>query len=772
MTILATIKSTLQLYDSMSVTLRNTYSSVNLLLKGFESMKDSVGEAFPEAEFSAARAQIQQAEAALKKLDEPIRQAEAAMEEMTVPIQQAETAFKKLDDPIIQAESAMEKMAAPIRQAETVTQQLNTKLQQTDTPIRTAENAQKSFNTSINSGSTSAGNLERKLLNVAAAYVSIQSAEKVLGISDTMTSTKARLDLINDGLQTTKELQDKIYQAAESSRGSYTDMAATVSKLGLLAGDAFNSNNETVKFAELMQKAFTVSGASASESTNAMYQLTQAMAAGKLQGDEFRSIMENAPMLAQAIADYTGLSIGKLKELSSEGAITSEVIKNALFGAGDAIEEKFAAMPMTFSQVWTSFKNKAITAFEPVLDKLSELANSSGFESTMNSIAGGLANMALIALDVYNQIAAIATFVSDNWGLIAPIIWGIVTAMAAYKLALFTTNTVLAIKNTLEGIAAARAALHSGATLIEAAATTTAAGAQVGLNAALLACPLTWIIAIIIIIIALFYIVIGVINKLADTSISATGVIVGALLVAAAFIGNLVIGLLNAMIQKVWTIFVEPYIGLIEWILNAANGGFNSFGDAVSNLIGQIISWFLSLGKVVTKIIDAIFGTDWTSGLSSLQDSVLGWGKNENAITISRDAPTINARFDYSDAWDTGYNAGESLQNSVTGLFDTSSLDFSNLEKYSADTADYSAATADNTSGIADTVELSEEDLKTLRELAELESIQNFVTLTPTVQVSTGDINNNADVDDMINKIEKRLTVEIAASSSQLLGVA
>ncbi|RDA73744.1 tail tape measure protein, partial [Hafnia paralvei] len=195
------------------------------------------------------------------------------------------------------------------------------------------------------------------------AYLGFQALRTGIEATDNYTNQNSRLALINDGLQTQAELQNKIYQAAQRSRGAYGETVSSVAKLGLLAKDAFSSNNETIAFAELMNKSFKISGASISESTNGMYQLTQAMAAGRLQGDEFRSVMENAPMLAQAIAKYTGKSMGELRKMSSEGEITANIIKNSLFSMADDINKKFATMPMTFETAWTRIKNQTVATF-------------------------------------------------------------------------------------------------------------------------------------------------------------------------------------------------------------------------------------------------------------------------------------------------------------------------------------------------------------------------------------------------------------------------
>lgn len=321
-------------------------------------------------------------------------------------------------------------------------------------------------------------------------------------------------------------------------------------------------------------------------------------------------------------------------------------------------------------------------------------------------------------------------------------------------------NAVQAISNGLKAISAAQSAIKSGLTLAEAAATTTATGAQVGLNAALLACPITWILLIIIAVIAAIYAIVAAINKVTGSTRSATGIICGALAAAGAFIVNLVVGVLNGMIQLLWTIFVEPFMGIIEWILNVCNGGFDSFGGAVANLIGNIISWFLSLGKVVTKIIDAIFGTDWTGGLNSLQDKVLAWGKTENAITLDRKAPTIDYRMEYRSAWDSGYGFGEGIANKVSGMFKFDQKDPMGASDLAVDglgtTLDniYNSAdnTAANTAATADALDIAEEDLAYLRDIAEREAINRFTTAEIHVeQTNHNNISSDTDLDGIMD---------------------
>lgn len=474
-----------------------------------------------------------------------------------------------------------------------------------------------------------------------------------------------------------------------------------------------------------------------------MLQLTQSMAAGKLQGEELNAVLDNAAPIVQNIQKYLedvmNIDANNIKELASEGMITAEIIKQSMFYAADEINEQFNSMPMTRGQVWNIMGNYATIALEPVLLAVSALAN--------------------------------------NMDILAPIVLGVASAFAVYCGWLAAYKTIQGAANTISAISAARSAIKTGATLAEAAATTTATGAQVGLNAALLACPITWIIIAVLALIAALYFVIAIINRGRDEAISATGVIMGVFATTAAFILNMGIGVLNAIIQALLSIFVYPFLGIIEWVLNAANGGFNSFGDAVANLIGQIIGWFLSLGQVVTRIIDAIFGTNWTSGLEALRNNVISWGKNENAITLTGDRFNGLDRIAYGDAWDSGYNFGTEIDSKVSGIFNGEGLDEFDPSDYLPGTSggidptggigDTLNGIAADTSAISDEVATTAENEEYLRKIAERDVIVRYVTPNINVKMNNqNNIRNGMDVDGVIDHMVRK-TREAMANSAE-----
>lgn len=302
----------------------------------------------------------------------------------------------------------------------------------TEKYIRDNVDEQGDFNREIERGTNEADQLMQTIKGAVAAYASIQTVGKIIDLSDTMTQTTARLDLIVDDGGSVEELQNKIYASAQNARGSYQATADAVSKLGLMAGDAFSSTDEIVSFMEQINKQFTIAGTEASGIDAAMLQLTQAMSSGVLRGEEFNSIMEQAPNIIQSIADYMGVTKGQLKDMAAEGQITSDIVKNAMFAAADETNAKFASMPMTFSQIWTSFENTALMAFQPVLQQISDIANSEAFQNFVDSAVNALAVLAGIVTRVFNLMITAAKFIANNWSWISPIVYGIVAALVVY----------------------------------------------------------------------------------------------------------------------------------------------------------------------------------------------------------------------------------------------------------------------------------------------------------------------------------------------------
>lgn len=616
---MATIQTAVQLYDGVSAPLRSINSALNIVLDSFQAMQSAGNQAIDVSRIEQARQEV------------------------------------------IKAGLAMDTW---------------------ESSIKKASNEQNQLNNSLKTGQNQASNLMNTLKSMVGAYVGIQGIQKLVGVSDRMTSTTARLNMIVDDGGSVEALEEKIMQSAQRSRASYLDTAQAISQMGLLAGDAFQTNDELIQFTETLNKQFVIAGANQAGASAATLQLTQALSSGVLRGEELNSVFEQAPNVIQSIADYLDVPIGSIREMASEGEITAEIVKNAMLSATQSVNEQFESMPMTWGQVWTQMQNIALTALQPVLNLISWTAN--------------------------------------NIEIIGPIVLGVVGAFLTYQIA-------------VNGVAAATKAWTA---------------AQAILNAVMAANPVVLIIMAVMLLVAAFYAVIAAINKFTGTSLSATGIIVGALAAAGAFVINLFIGVINSVVQLIWSVFVTPFIGIIEWILNVCMGGFDSFGDAVANLIGQIIGWFLDLGKVVTTIIDAIFGTDWTSGLEGLRQNVIAWGKNENAITVEHSAPQFE-RIEYGDAWDAGYNLGQGIEQSIGdtlgiggmgGTFDAMSSGISEL--------------AGNTEKMADAMSIAEEDLEYMRDIAEQKAINRFTFADVSVQMTNhNNVNSEVDLDGVANHV-------------------
>ncbi len=627
------------------------------------------------------------------------------------------------------------------------------------------ENEHRNYNKTVSESEGLLSGIKGKVIGIVGAYAGLQSIKAFVGFSDELTSINSRLSFMLGKGEKLFDVQSRIAQAARDSRTNYKNMADSVAKLTMLAGDAFSGLEEATRFSEILNKNFKVGGASAEEQAAAMYQLTQAMASGRLQGDEFVSIRENAPLLAQAIAKTMGVTMGELKELSSDGKITADVIKRAMFESADEIEGRFKKIPKTFSDLKTELTNTLILGLQGPMKKFNNFINTDSFQRFFNSLTNGImvfSHFLGVALDIgisgFNLLA-------NSINIIGPPLMGLLTIFGIYK-------TALAINNGLAFISSTAHFLMARAVSLYAIATGKVTAIQGGFNAALLASPLFWIPAIIIGIIGLIYGIVAAINKVTGATYSATGLIVGSVLWAGATILNIAISIINGLIQFIYTGFVSPFISIIEWVLNVAKGGFDSFGDAVKNLIGNIISWFLDLGKVVTKIIDAIFGTDWSSGLEGLQKKVLSWGKNEEAITLDREVPEIK-RIETKEWFNKGYKWGEdkakSMKDFASNIVGQKELE-NNLE--SKDFLNTDAMTdpldeiAENTKSMNDKMKESEWDNNNLSALKGLMETRAINDLSKEIKLEvynqfTGDMKSDVDAEKIIDEANKKLLKDL-----------
>lgn len=625
---------------------------------------------------------------------------------------------------------------------------------------RRAAQQEEVLNKGLRNGASAADGLLGKVKGIVTTLAAGAGAKAVLGLSDQLASSSARLSLIVDDGGSVDALEQKIMASAQRSRASYLGTMQTISKLGLQAGDAFNSNDELIRFTELLNKNFVIGGSSATEQAAAMYQLTQAMGSGRLQGDEYRSIIENAPMLAGAIEEYMRNvqgATGAMKDWSSEGLLTADVIKAAVFNSADEVEARFQQMPMTWGQVWTQMQNKAIAAFDPVLSKLNQVANSERFETVTDGIVSGLATIAAVAGVVLDLLISGGSLVVDNWSWLEPIVWGLVAAFVAYNTVALITNGLNAATALAEGVKAAALAMSTGATFA-------ATVAQYGLNAALLACPITWIVLLIIALVAAFYAAVAAINHFAGTSLSATGIVMGAFAVAGAFIINLILGVVNFVIG----IGVELY-NLIATFANFFANVFNDPVGAIINLFAGMFDFILGIVQSAASLIDTVLGTDMSSAVAGFRNTVAT--KVEEIVGDQVEVmEKLNAsdyqiqRIEYGDAWAAGNSLGRGIEDAVGGLFN---FDLGAAENYGADSpfalddiSNNAALTAANTGATDDALTATTEELEYLRDIAERDAINRFTTAEVKIDMTgmQNRIEGGADLDGVISALTDGFT--------------
>lgn len=709
---MSTIKTSIQVDDRMSGAFRAMNNALNIVINSFSSLQDATHNAVDVSSLEAARSELAKVEISLNAIEQD---------------------------------------------------------------VKNATNKQDQFNKSLSGADPPASNLLSKLKQIATTIGGVIGIKKALDLSDTVAQTTARLDLMNDGLQSTEELQKMIYQSAQRSRGAYRDTANTVSRLGIVAKDAFNNNAETIAFAEQLNKHFVIGGANAQEIAAVSLQISQALGSGVLRGDELNSVFEQAPTVIQTIADYLDVPIGKIRDMAGDGEITADIVKNAMLAAADETNAKFESMPKTFGQVATSIQNKALMMFQPALQKLNDLANSSQFNSIVDGVINGLYTVSNVAIEVFNVMASVGGFIYDNWSILEPIIVGIATAMLLYNGAVIANNTVQAINNGLQGIAVLKASAHAAALAMQSGATFGATVAQYGLNAALLACPITWIILGIIALIAVFYAAVAAVNKFAGTSISATGVICGAFMVAGALIANMIIGLFNFFVG----IGIEVY-NLIAVFANFFANVFNDPVGAIKKLFFGLFDVITGIVQSAAQMIDTVLNTNLSGAVAGFRSKVNAYVETQvdgqvEVMQKLNQSDYMMKGFDYKSSWNAGYNFGKGIDDKVGSMFDLSSLGLDNLGSGISGLGDIPSAgdladTSKNTGKTAENTETSTEDLKYLRDIAERETINRFTTAE--IKVDMGGVNNvvnnNADLDGIADylavKVEEQM--QIAAEGS------
>lgn len=582
-----------------------------------------------------------------------------------------------------------------------------------------------------------------KLVGTVATLGAVLGALK---LSDDISNANARLSMITSNLSEQKDLQAKIMASAKSSRSSYIEMANATAKMRMLASDSFKSNEEALKFTETLQKSLAVSGADKASKDGAFLQITQAMTSGRLQGDEFRSMTENAPMVADAIAKYMGKPKAELKELSSKGLITADIVKNALFSASDEINKKFETMPKTFNDVMTEFKNNTIQVFEPISAKITQILGSDSITKVMSAIGVALLAGANIVGFFVDGIA----FLIDNLDILTPALLGVAGAMLVYN----ATSGIAYMQTIANAIALGTKAMADAIECVQIIALT---AAQYGFNAALAACPITWIIIGIIALIAIFYTIIAVINKTAGTTISATGVILGAVFA----LGS---GLYNQFVFM-WNIVAA----FVNFFANCFNNPVASVKILFLDLARNVIDTVATMVRNIENLINMIPGVqvNISSGITNFSKGISGEIDRIKKDSGYKDVMGRMKQVSAGEAYKSGYNIGKGIENKVGSMFKgQKGSGAPNLASNAGASPLSSLGTSGNPTNVkgsgkggAVKVENSE-DLELLRSLAMRDYVARVSqnTLAPNINIEfSGDIHKETDTDSVLSHINNEL---------------
>ncbi|HBG1037135.1 TPA: tape measure protein [Clostridioides difficile] len=762
---MATIQTSIRIFDGMTPAFRHMTTAMNIVLSSFEQLQRTSSNAVDANSIRTAREELARAEVGFDRLEQQIRE---------------------------------------------------------------SDNQQRRLNEDINKGASSTDRLLGSAKKLVGVYMSLRTLGNVVNLSDQMTSTNARLNMINDGQQSDNGLNKMIFQSAERSRASYLDTAKIVSRVGMNAGSAFSSTREIVGFAEQLNKKFVIAGASTEEMNSALLQLTQGLGSGVLRGEELNAVFESAPNIIRSIADYLDVDIGKIRGMASEGMLTADIVKNSLLAATEQTNAEFEKMPYTFSQIWTSIKNNAVMIFGVIQKKIEQSMSNKGFRTFIDNFINGLYILGNVFFNIFNGIISIlgspffqaftntiivcvsliaqalgwvitqalniANVFAQNWSIIAPAVYGVVAAIAIYSLALAGMWAWEKLVAASKFVVMFAQMLLNTQTVEGYKSLVLYALGQWGVNEAMLACPIFWVVAGIIALVVALFVGVAVFNHFANTSISAVGVVAGAISVAASFIGNIFVATGNMLIDIVALIW-NTFATFAEFLANVFNDPLGS----IIRLFSGMADTVLGILQSIASAIDTIFGSNLASAVSRWSDKLQGWTDEvagEAKIKVERIDPSSlhYDRFNYGKAWDGGYKFGEKLENNIKDKFDISKiaedakkkLGLDDLwdKKYGLgdgfgsaglnsplnDAAKGAKDTAGNTAKMAKTMDKSQEDLKYLRDIAEQETINRFTGVNIKIDMNnTNNISKDADVDGIVNVLTEKLNDAMVVSAEGIV---
>ncbi|EML9212284.1 tape measure protein [Clostridioides difficile] len=783
---MATIQTSIRIFDGMTPAFRHMTNAMNIVLSSFEQLQRTSSNAIDANSIRTAREELARAEAGFDRLEQQIRE---------------------------------------------------------------ADGQQRRLNEDINKGASSTDRLVGSAKKLAATYLGIRTLGGLGNLSDQMTSTNARLSMINDGQQSDGGLNKMIFQSAERSRASYLDTAKIVSRVGMNAGKAFSSTKEIVGFAEQLNKKFVIAGASTEEMNSALLQLTQGLGSGVLRGEELNAVFESAPNIIQSIADYLDVDIGKIRSMASEGMLTADIVKNSLLSAAEQTNAEFEKMPYTLGQIFTSVKNNAVMIFGAIQKKIEDTVSSKGFRTFITDVKDSLYVLGAVGFNVFSgfinllsspafqnffnvmivgsslvvqglgwiitQALNVANVFAQNWSIIAPVIWGIIAVIAIYKITIISLLAIQTLHTTLTLALSFATALLNGELMAETRFLLLNKLETLGLSQAnaLLCVSILKVVAVMALVIAAIFVGVAIFNHFAGTSISATGVVVGAFYFLGTCIYDVFAGAWNIVMA-----FAEFFVNSFNIVIYNVQMLFYKFQNFVINAMGDVggsfdncatalANAFVSAANIaikgingVIKALNLIPGINIkTIGSLDKVDSFVKQYKDyqktlkEPVKPAEWKAPTMKLK-NPVDSFKKGYEVGQNLENKIKDAFDISKiaekakkdLGLDDLwdDKYGLgdgfgsaglnsplnDAANGAKDTAGNTAKMAKTMDKSQEDLKYLRDIAEQETINRFTGVNIKIDMNnTNNISKDADVDGIVNVLTEKLNDAMVVSAEGIV---
>lgn len=745
---MATIQSSIQLMDGMSKPLASIVSAINLTISALDRV-NGTNVNINTSELTGAKAEIIKAGADLKRIEndiaENIRKNEEAQNGFNRSLRNgasnADNLYSKIKR-FVGVYAGIQGLKNSLNLSDTLAQnsaRLNLMLDNYNSPNeKIVNNSQTAINTTDNS-------VYSDILNNTQNIINNSEKNLINNINNSISSDILNNQINNNSVDNTKttvtenqganinlpQFQNMIFQSAQRSRGDYLATSDSIGKMGLMAGDAFNSGQEIISFMELINKQFKIAGTNAAGIDAAMLQLTQAMGSGVLRGEEYNSILEQAPVIIQNIAKYLNVPKGQLKNMAAEGKITADVVKNAMFYAATDINEKFEAIPKTFRDSVVNMKNNFVKEFLPISQRLNTFANSEGFMIFTNGIIKGMGAVVRVTVSALDIVGKIGKFTHDNWNVIAPVIGGVTTAVIAYKSALILSNIELIKNNILQGKNTLGAVLMGAKNFYLAGSTFMATAATQGLNAALMASPLGLFAGGIALVVGGLYVGVAAFNALTGKAVSATGIITGSVAALVGSVLNYGVFLWNNLVS-----IAEAFVNIWKHPIYS-----------VKKLFWDLVISILDIFDNFSGIVDTIAGTDYSKKIKDYRTSI------QADLDIAKPKDYIDSNLKINP-----FNTGNMMKTTYEKTAEAGNIFKNETAVDMTESNDYLKGILNNTASMSEGLDLTTEEIKYMRDAAEMEVINKFTTAEIKMEVQNSNmISNNVDIHDVIDEFTEYL---------------